>query len=502
MMHQHDDQVVLIHAPLGRDAQLAAQVLTRAGFVSRICADVDTLCHAIHAGAGCALVTEESLTHDAVRKLKACLSAQPPWSDFPFVLFSAGGPSGPQTGELARILGNVVIIDRPVHVQTLATAVWAQLRARARQYEARQAIQHRDQFLAMLGHELRNPLAAILFAAEAMPGDQEVNWQRQREVIERQARHLSRLVDDLLDVSRVTSGKVVLKKEPVDLNKVVERSAHVSDAQVTQLRQQLVIDLPAHPVVVQGDAVRLDQIVSNLVANAVKFTPPEGRIEVSLRHEGAEAILRVVDTGVGIEPELIDKVFELFAQAPSTIDRSQGGLGIGLTLVKTLVALHGGTVSVCSDGCGHGSCFEVRLPAAEQVREGRRPVGGRETGSRALRIVVVDDNADLRDMLQMLLEGSGHQVAVAEDGVHALAKITELEPDVAIIDIGLPEMDGYELARELRRKLGQKMRLVALSGYGQPDDRVRSQDAGFDLHLVKPVRAREILAAIAEQPAA
>lgn len=491
-MSAMDDEGVLILAPIGRDAALAATVLARASIVSRVCKDVDELCRGIESGAGCALLTEESLSKTAMLALADVLSRQPPWSDFPIILFGAGKFGTLHATESLQPLGNVAILDRPVHLRMLLSAVKAALRGRRRQYQARRAIVQRDQFLAMLGHELRNPLGAILLATEllAHPLDN-TGKERQRAIIERQARHLSRLVDDLLEVARVTSGKVVLKREPVDVNGLCSQSVQAIDGQAKARGQALALRLSPHPLTVDGDIVRLEQIMTNLLANAVKYTPQGGKISVEVAQENGEAVIRVCDTGDGIDPSMLETIFELFTQAPATLERSQGGLGVGLTLVRSLVRLHGGSVSASSAGLGHGSAFTVRLPALAQPAP-VQPEPAPPPVQKVLRILIIDDNLDLREMLRLVLKNSGYKVETAADGTSGLSRILSEPPDVAIIDVGLPGMDGYQVAQRVRESLGSGLMLIALTGYGQAEDRERARKAGFDIHLTKPVTARTL----------
>ena len=493
------DERVLVLAPLGRDALLTCKLLRDDGFDAFPCATIEELCDGVRAGVGCALVTEEALGNEAMNQVRDALAQQPPWSDFPFILFSAGESHG-ATATLAGLLGKVAILDRPVHVRSMISAVRSSLRSRRRQYEARNAIHQRDEFLAMLGHELRNPLGAIQLAAEMLDVDEDGQVSRRpRIIIDQQCKHLARLVDDLLDVARLTSGKVALRRELVDLGAVIRRCRSVLSPQALRRKQTLTLHLGA-AVSVEGDPVRLEQIILNLVTNAIKYTPEGGHIDVTLEPCDAEGQtrVRVRDDGIGIDPAIIEHIFEMFQQAPRSIARSQGGLGIGLTLVRKLVMMHGGTVSASSPGVGAGTEFVVTLPAidlhAAPVVAAASPVAvPLAPGSVSRKIVLVDDNDDLREMLQELLEGVGHHVETERDGVRAIERIRKSQPDLAIIDIGLPGIDGYEVARRLRADDAPTPYLVALSGYGQPGDRARSLEAGFDHHLVKPVTSAKLL---------
>lgn len=356
----------------------------------------------------------------------------------------------------------------------------------------RLANQAKDEFLAMLGHELRNPLAAQKNSLEVLKLrlGADPAARRALEVSERQLRHQTRLVEDLLDVSRVTSGKINLRMERLDLRNVVQHAIESLLPRLEERQHGLSLSLPDEPLWVEGDTVRLEQIVSNLLTNAVKYTPRGGEIAVALSAEAGQSVLRVRDNGVGIPPEMLDRIFELFTQAPTDTARSDGGLGLGLTLVRSLVRLHGGSVSAASEGPGRGSEFTVRLPLAAEAAPAEAL--GTETASPEGRcVVVVEDNEDARETLLELLEIWGHTVKTAEDGTRGAALILETKPEVALVDIGLPGMDGYGVARTVRAA-GLATRLVAVTGYGQPEDRRRTAEAGFDLHLVKPVDLEEL----------
>jgi PAS domain S-box-containing protein len=362
-----------------------------------------------------------------------------------------------------------------------------------RRREALQAeSQRKDEFLAMLAHELRNPIAPIRNAAEILRlrGPADPALQRARAVIDRQVTQLARLVDDLLDVSRIRGGKIRLEREPVDLASVISFAVETARPLIEQRNHQLKLELPAEPMVVEGDAARLSQVIANLLNNAAKFTPGGGFIWVELQRGQGEARIAVRDSGVGISEDMAPRLFDLFAQAETTLGRSQGGLGIGLTLVRTLVEMHGGSVGVRSDGIGKGSEFVVRLPllATDALPTGNRsePTTAGQAVSR--RVLVVDDNVDIADSFKMLIECSGHDVRMVTDGDSALREALAFRPEVMFLDIGLPGRDGYEISRELRQmpELGGLV-LIAVTGYGQAEDRSRSREAGFDYHWVKPI---------------
>jgi PAS domain S-box-containing protein len=353
----------------------------------------------------------------------------------------------------------------------------------------------KDEFLAMLGHELRNPLSPILTALQLMKLRGSDGFERERTVIERQVNHLTRLVDDLLDVSRIARGKVELKAEIVEVADVVAKAIEMSCPLLEQRAHTLTVDVPKRGLAIEGDPTRLGQVISNLLTNAAKYTPPGGHVIVRGGEEHGDVVLRVRDTGIGIAPDVLPRVFDLFVQEPQAIDRSQGGLGLGLTIVRNLVERHGGSVSAHSDGLGRGSEFVVRLPKADGARGSLdlRPalpacVEPADAPTGGFRILVVDDNEDAADVLAELLSARGYWTQVAHDAPTALRIAEEFTPDIAFLDIGLPVMDGYELAARLREiEALSGMRLIAVTGYGQESDRQKTRAAGFHHHLVKPV---------------
>ena len=388
-----------------------------------------------------------------------------------------------------------------------------------RNRELAESDRRKDEFLAMLGHELRNPLAPMMTALQLMRlrGDEDKAVVKAHRAMDRQLRHIVRLVDDLLDVSRINSGKIELRKEVVDLAGVLEHGLATSRPLIADRGHHLHVDAPIEPVHVQVDPTRISQVISNLLNNAAKYTPHGGNIWLGVEIAGSDLIVRVRDDGMGIDPAEMGRVFELFVQTHAANERAQGGLGIGLTLVKRLIELHGGEVSGESKGAGTGSEFTVRLPGVvvvvaeePQLAEGELIFAtGSARGTAAissppslnpLRILVVEDNDDIRETLKDLLVMCGHQVEVAEDGERGLELVLEHKPNVALIDIGLPGLDGYHVARALRdRQPGRETRLIALTGYGQPDDRRKALDAGFDAHLVKPVDLEHLSKVLAEQ---
>jgi PAS domain S-box-containing protein len=397
-------------------------------------------------------------------------------------------------------------------VQQVASRCWESIERarveeqRAELLEAAQAANRvKDEFLAMLGHELRNPLAPIVTALDIMRMRGDKSFEHERTVIERQVAHLSRLVDDLLNVSRIVHGKVELRREPVDLADVVTQAIEISSPWIEQQRHALAVDVPRGTLIVDGDAVRLVQAVVNLLTNASKYTLPGGHIVITAVAEGEEVNLSVRDDGMGMAPEVLPQVFDLFVQGPQAIDRAQGGLGLGLSIVRAIVAGHNGRVSASSAGPGRGSEFVVRLPLARPIRPSvAAPSPARmqqETLAAPVSALIVDDNVDAAELLAEVLRMQGCQVAIAHDGPEALRLATLSRFDAALLDIGLPVMDGYELAGRLRQLPNlADARFVAVTGYGQENDRRKTKEAGFDEHLVKPVdiaRLKALLAALA-----
>ena len=362
---------------------------------------------------------------------------------------------------------------------------------------------HKDEFLAMLSHELRNPLAPLSNAVHllSLQNNEDPLQHQVRTIIERQLTQLTRLVDDLLEVSRISTGRVQLRQDRVVVSGIVERALETARPLLDQRRQEVTVSLAPQPIWLYADAARLEQVVVNLLTNAAKYTDEGGHVWLTVEQQGDECVLHVRDTGVGIAPELLPRIFDLFTQAERSLDRSQGGLGIGLAVVQRLVEMHRGRVEVYS-ALGQGSEFVVRLPVvltptpqpSSTPKETAAPTGP------ALRILVVDDNVDAVRSLALLLTRSRHQVRTAHDGSTALAAALDFRPNVVLLDIGLPKMDGYEVARKIRQQpILTNLLLVAMTGYGQESDRQRSQKAGFDHHLVKPLdlgKLEQILATV------
>jgi PAS domain S-box-containing protein len=404
-------------------------------------------------------------------------------------------------GQVIHLYGSAVPLRDPNGTPRGAIGAFVDV-TRLKQAEAamREADRRKDEFLALLSHELRNPLAPILTAAQLIQLRGDVAAPREVDVILRQAQHLVRLVDDLLDVSRMARGKVTLVKKPVELASVVAKAVEVTGPLFEQRRHQLYLSVPSKGLIVEADEVRLTQIINNLLTNAARYTPPGGRVDVMATREDHQIVLRVRDNGIGIDPMLLSQVFEMFVQGARRADRAEGGLGLGLSRVRTLTMLHGGTVSAYSRGAGYGSEFTVRLPASTPAAlsgHDSHQAAPPQAGAPARRVLVVDDNHDGAEMISLLLSATGHEVQVAYDPSQALSMVDAFRPQVAILDIGLPVMDGYTLAHEIRARMGPAAPiLIALTGYGHDQDKRRSDEAGFALHLVKPIEVETLLQAI------
>jgi PAS domain S-box-containing protein len=609
---------VLMLTPNLRDATLTRSLLGEAGVEIAICREVDSLRREIEAGVGCLIVAEEGITAPAQRALAEIIEAQPPWSDLPLLVLTRLGANSETVNAANASLGNVTLLERPVRIAALVSAVRVALRARARQYELRsrleaqallativsssddaiiskdldgiitswnqgaqrlygytpqeaigrpitmlmppdrhhemhdilvrirrgervehyeterlckdgtvvqvslsvsplvaadgrivgaskiarditdrkraedalrEASRRKDEFLATLAHELRNPLAPIRnslhlleLGSHSNPGVEYV-----REMMERQVSHMVRMVDDLMEVSRITRGKIDLRRERIELDSVIRSAIETSQPLFEAGGHRLDVVLPSDPLVLDADPVRLAQVFANLLNNAAKYTEHPGTIRLAARREDGHVEVSVQDGGIGIPTEMLPRVFEMFAQIDSARRRSQGGLGIGLTLVRDLVQMHGGTVSAHSRGPGTGSEFVVRLPLVDGAVVAPPRPRGKPTALLPLRVMVVDDNHDAADSLGMLLKFLGAEVHIAYDGSEALSALMSFDADLMLLDIGMPGMDGYELARRIRKRPGlEGLKLIALTGWGQEEDRRATAAAGFDHHLIKP----------------
>jgi two-component system, sensor histidine kinase len=504
-----DEQRVLILAPSRRDGEASSQLLQRAGMAVVLCVDATDVARQIEHGAGALVLTDVALGHPHIDAIFGALAAQPRWSDLPLVLLCAAATQPAMATRRIASLSNVTLLDRPTSARTLLSAVQAALRARLRQYQIRDQLRalqtaedslrtrerelrtsdrRKDEFLAMLAHELRNPLAPIRNVSELLgrlvPGNAEV--QSAAAILRRQIAHLTRIVDDLLDVSRITQGRIELQRQPVDLNSVVADALESVQPLLSERGHALKLQPATAALYVEGDEARLVQCVANLLVNAIKYTDAGGRITVEAYAAGADAVIAVSDNGVGIPPELLPQIFDLFVQSRRSLDRAQGGLGIGLSLVRRLMQMHDGRVVAHSEGIGHGARFELHLPQIPAPAQALAVTAVPADRLAGKRILVVDDNEDAANSLARILNLSGHQAHAVYSPEDALAHLSANDSQVVLLDIGLPRMDGYQVAQRLRSS-GIKVRMIALTGYGQLEDVRRATAAGFDAHLIKPV---------------
>ena len=384
--------------------------------------------------------------------------------------------------------------DEQGHLRGFAK-VTQDLTDRRHAQDLEQATRNMTEFIAVLAHELRNPLAPIRNAVHLMgktPAD-DPSQKTLRELVDRQSRHLARIVDDILDIARITRGSLAIERERVDIADAARRAIEMTAPLVEANRHQLEVELPGQPIPVRGDLHRLTQVLGNLLNNAARYTPRGGRIWVTAARENNAAVVKVRDNGVGLDPGLREKIFDMFVQGRSSLERIGGGLGVGLALARKIAELHGGALEAYSEGRGHGTEFTLRLPLdSAQVAEPRAPASEPAKASAARRVLVVDDNVDAATMLELLLRSLGHETRVVYDGASALKVAAEFHPDIVLLDIGMPGLDGYEVARRLRTMKDRPRRIIAVTGWGQPADRQRSHEAGFDRHLVKPVEASEL----------
>ncbi len=494
---------VLIYAPIGKDARLISQVLERAGIECFICTHVAEIIDELGKGVGAFFIVEEALNAEFLRSFSGFLKYQQTWSDLPIIVLSKRGLDAPGMRRIYQELGNVTLLERPVQSVTLLTAASSALRGRNRQYEMREIDRRKDEFLAMLAHELRNPLAPVSAASELL---KIANLDQDRiketsEIISRQVKHMTGLIDDLLDVSRVSRGRVTLDHALLDVRKIVANAVEQVRPLIDSRRHRLTVQTPPESAFVQGDQKRLIQVISNLLNNAAKFTPDGGSIGLSLNVDSRNVVFTVTDNGIGMAPNMIDHAFEMFSQAERSSDRSQGGLGIGLSLVKSLVELHFGSVAAHSAGIGKGSTFSITLPRIAYSDELLTQTHSTETppSAKRRRMLLVDDNFDAARMLGMFLESAGHEVFIEHSASSALERGRAEAPDVCLLDIGLPDIDGNELAKHFRAQPETaKSVLIAITGYGQEPDRKRTAEVGFHHHFVKPVDMEKLLEILAE----
>ncbi len=502
---------VLVLAPTLKDADYCRTVLDEVQLSNTVCRDLTEICRNIEAGAAVAIIAEEALQPAAASMLLDVLEHQGPWSDFPILVLTWPGAGSQRALQVLETFGNVTLLERPVRVLTLISAVRTALRARERQYQIRDLLlqssrtaerlreeaQRKDEFLAMLAHELRNPLAPIRNGVSILQLDLGDDPEKRDllAMMDRQVGQMVRLVDDLLDVSRILRGKIGLQCEVLDLPTLIQQAAETAQSLIVTQQHELTFTFGPGPMHIDGDATRLAQVFANLLNNAAKYTDPGGRIRVDVqRTKDGMIATTVTDNGMGISAEMLTRVFDLFSQAERSLDRSQGGLGLGLTLVRRLVEMHGGCVEAYSPGLGHGSEFRVTLPSASQPETEPRLLSCHAPAPPATnrqRILVVDDNRDAADSLARLLLLAGHPVQTQYDGNAALDEMDRFKPDVVLLDIGLPGMNGYDVARCLRNRR-RDLLLIAITGYGQEEDRRSAVAAGFDHHFVKPIDLKQL----------
>ncbi len=493
------EQRSLVLAPSGKDSALIVAALTHSNIQADVCRTVTEVVDEARRGVGAVLIAEEALSSPADQRLmRELVDEQASWSDLPVVLLAKPGVTTRLRLKLASSLGNVTLLERPVPSATLVSAVQTALRTRERQYATRTADHRKDEFLATLAHELRNPLAPMTNALHLMKRGDATEAVRDWSlaVMQRQLLQMTRLVDDLLDVARISQGKVALQRRVVDAREVIRNALEISAPLIDTMGHTLRAKLPDGPALVDADPVRLAQCISNLLNNAAKYTPPKGNIELEAACVEGELRLTVKDDGVGIPSASMARLFQIFSQVDRSRDQSQGGLGIGLSIVKAFIELHGGTVEAKSDGEGRGASFVIRIPLVQSSEAAcaALPVPDTRRAVQPRRILVVDDNADSADSLSMLLSACGHKVTKAYTGRGGIEAAISNPPDLAILDIGLPDMSGFDLATRLRGEARTAHTvLVALSGWGQKVDRQRSASAGFAHHLVKPADPAAVL---------
>ena len=530
---------VLVLPTTRADATAIRQLLIARSMECEVVADVRALCWKVHEGAACVLISEEALTANPEMFL-ACVKVQPVWSDLPILVLSRSGAESASLAPILGGLGNVSVVERPVRMTTLVSLLHSSLRARDRQYqvrehlieqgraeaalreaeqteraartEAERAGRIKDEFLATLSHELRTPLHAILGWSQILRKSSDVNPKVAEglSVIERNARSQAQIISDLLDMSSIISGKVRLDVQAADLATIVDAAINTvrPAADAKEIRLHIILDPLARPV--RGDPNRLQQIFWNLLTNAVKFTPKGGRVSVSLERVNSHLELNVADNGEGIDPEFLPHVFDRFRQADSSMERRHGGLGLGLSIVKQLVELHGGTVMAKSAGRGKGSTFSISLPRMASLDDFRgittshHPAGSafEETVPEAprasllgLKVLVVDDEADARALIRRLLEEREACVVTAASAEEALVLLESEHPDLLISDVGMPVKDGYHLIRSVRALRDDRgaTPAIALTAYARVEDRMKAIEAGYQMHLAKPVEPAELI---------
>jgi len=504
---------VVVLMPTKRDGEHASSLLREAGITGTVCPDLAALCRELRQGAGALLLTDEALKGDSAGQLAEAMREQPTWSVVPVVVVAREGSGRELELNPPEWLRGLIIVERPVRARTLLSVVLSALRGRRDQYRVRDAMaqlanqaeqlrsadRRKDEFLATLAHELRNPLAPIQTGLDLLELPHDVPAEKRAlGVMRRQLQHMVRMIDDLLDVSRITQGKLELKRSVVTLGDVLDVAVEASRPLIERNEHQLRRQVSQPELTFEADLTRIAQVVSNLLNNASKFTPRGGVIELTAARAGDELVIEVRDNGIGIRAEHLERVFDMFSQVNREVVRSQGGLGIGLALVRSLVEMHHGKVVASSEGPGHGSCFTISLPLGPEHALAETPARPSASAPRdRRRVLVVDDNDDAAELLELMLHAE-YDTTTASDGPSALAAAERFTPDVVILDIGLPGMNGYDVARELRRRPSpHRLELIALTGWGSHEDKQKALEAGFDVHLTKPVDRERLYGALA-----
>ena len=513
-----DPERVLVLAPTPADAALSRTIIIDAGLACDVEADSDSLARSVSEGVGAILLTEEVVARGDNRELARVLSSQPSWSEIPIILLVGIGTDASVTASALALLGNVTILERPVRVTTLISALRTAIRARRRQYEVRNTLseltnaeaalraqserlrdsdRRKDEFLATLAHELRNPLAPIRNALQIIQiaGNDGPAVEQARQMMERQLGQMVRLIDDLLDVSRISRGKFELRRERVELAAAIKSAVDTAQPLIDAAGHRLTVSTGSRSVYLDADPVRLAQIFSNLLNNAAKYMERGGHIWLSVTPKEHEVVVSVRDTGIGIPAEALPGIFDMFAQLDHSLERAQGGLGIGLTLVKQLLEMHGGRIEARSDGPGKGAEFIAHLPIVTVTS--RRPpadtAGKEREGIPTCRILVADDNRDAAESMSTVLRLMGNEVRTVHDGMQAVEEAAAFRPDMVLLDIGMPRLNGYDAARRIRaERWGKSMMVVAMTGWGQDEDKRLASEAGFDRHFTKPVDPRDV----------
>ena len=504
--NNHPENRVLVLMPTGRDASLVCATLEKVGINAEPCADAEDLAKKISAGAGAALLAEEALEKKTFELLAETFDSQPVWSDLPVMLFAGNTKNSERLSEFVGTRLNATIVERPIRIAMLVSAVRGALRAREKQYQTRDLLNQleesdhqKDLFLATLSHELRTPLNSMLGWIKLLRdnSDKSLDFEHGLDVIERNARTQSKVISDILFVSRVITGKLELDLETVDLLAVTQTAIDIIMPSIEAKNINLQTSFDSNIKSVTGDADRLQQVFLNLLSNAIKFTPPNGQIDVRVKGNDSNVEIEISDSGQGIKSEFIPFVFERFRQADSSYTREVGGLGLGLAIVSHLVKLHGGTVDVSSDGENRGAVFTVKFPVSTKTETESfshqfpsEPSESSEHSLEGIHILLVEDDEDSREMLKVLFSQYNIKTTAVDSAAEALDAIRKIQPDIIISDVGLPGENGYSLIRKIRQlapAANGQVPAIALTGYASLQDRSYALEAGYQEHLAKPV---------------